>query len=316
MSKTENCLKMLQILSRHELMKIEDLAEELETNPRNVIEYRKELELMGYEIKSVPGRYGGYFLTDSCLLPSLALSEEEKKALIKGAAYLQNRNDFMEKEQFNNAASKVLSSVSISQIPVEDSMTVLNRFPLVMPQEEIQKRYDLIQDSIEKKLKIEITYVSLKNVEKKHLFHPYKLFMYNNAWFALGWFEEKGDVGYLKLDRIKEYYQTNQKFVVWANFHVHDYLDEFGLKQNGDWHHVVFIAYGPYASLVKERIYGRNQKVTPLDEKSTKVEADMQNQENIRVFVLGFGANIQVLEPAWLISDLKKISQQIEGMYK
>jgi predicted DNA-binding transcriptional regulator YafY len=316
MSKTENCLKMLQILNRHQLMKISEMAAELETSPRNVIEYRKELELIGYDIKSVSGRYGGYYLEDTCLLPSPELTEEEKQALVKGNAYLSERNDFMEKEEFKKAASKILSSVSVGKSDLKGDMTVLNRFPLAMKQEEIQSRYQAMQEAIDSKTKMRIRYLSLKNTEREHVFHPYKLFMYNNAWFAIGWFEEKGDVGYLKLDRIEKLEKTNEKFVVWANFNIHDYLDDFGFKQNGDWYHLAFIAKGPYASLVKERIYGRNQKVTPIDEQSTKVEVDMQNQENIRVFVLGFGSYLEVLEPGWLISDLKRIASEVQGIYK
>lgn len=71
---------------------------------------------------------------------------------------------------------------------------------------------------------------------------------------------------------------------------------------------VLDIAYGTYASLCKERIYGKNQVVEAIDENSTKISVDMQNRENIRVFVPGFGININVLEPEWLKEDLRNIA--------
>ena len=68
--------------------------------------------------------------------------------------------------------------------------------------------------------------------------------------------------------------------------------------------------------MVRERIYGKNQVVEPLDEKSTKVSVDMQNKENIRVFILGFGENITVLQPDWLKQDIKEQAQKIIDKYQ
>ena len=53
MGKTANCIMMLQILNVRDIVKISELSEMLETNPRNIIEYRKELEEIGYYIDSV-----------------------------------------------------------------------------------------------------------------------------------------------------------------------------------------------------------------------------------------------------------------------
>ena len=52
--------------------------------------------------------------------------------------------------------------------------------------------------------------------------------------------------------------------------------------------------------LVKERIYGKGQKVEVVDDKTIVLSCKMQNKENIIAFVLGFGSNCEVLEPEWL----------------
>ena len=44
-----------------------ELAKELETNPRNIREFKKELVTAGYNIQEVKGRYGGYYLDEDCL---------------------------------------------------------------------------------------------------------------------------------------------------------------------------------------------------------------------------------------------------------
>lgn len=59
MGKAAMCLKMLQLLNSGAVYKAPEIAAFLETNTRNVIEYKKELEEIGYFINSIPGRYGG-----------------------------------------------------------------------------------------------------------------------------------------------------------------------------------------------------------------------------------------------------------------
>ena len=41
----------------------------------------------------------------------------------------------------------------------------------------------------------------------------------------------------------------------------------------------------------------------------------MQNKENILVFILGFNKNIKVLEPEWLIEELKDFKEYLSNLY-
>ena len=67
MNRTSKCIKMLMLLSQKEYVKKEELSKELETNVRNIREYRKELEEAGILIDVKKGRYGGYHL-ENCFL--------------------------------------------------------------------------------------------------------------------------------------------------------------------------------------------------------------------------------------------------------
>ena len=59
MNRTGLTIKMLTLLKARGKMSTKELAEELETNPRNIREFRKELELAGYVVEETRGRYGG-----------------------------------------------------------------------------------------------------------------------------------------------------------------------------------------------------------------------------------------------------------------
>ena len=69
MSKASLCIQMLRLLNTGKIFKASELADRLETNTRNIFEYKTELEDAGYLIESIPGRYGGYRLVKSGLFP-------------------------------------------------------------------------------------------------------------------------------------------------------------------------------------------------------------------------------------------------------
>ena len=73
MNRSALVIKMLNYLyanGRKKPVSREDLAEVLETNVRNIVEFKKELEVAGYLIESVRGKDGGYILNEKGVFKS------------------------------------------------------------------------------------------------------------------------------------------------------------------------------------------------------------------------------------------------------
>lgn len=313
MGKTQKCLEMLQLLNSGRIYKVSELSNLLNTQARNVIEYKKELEEIGYYISSFPGKNGGYKLEKSSLIPAIKLTEKEKKSLIEAYNYILAKKDFIFKNDFQCAMSKVISNTTIEK--KDNNLLVVDKYKLSMNEEEIQERYSIIEDSINKKKVIKIKYNSLKNGLKEHTLHPYKLFIYNNSWFFLAWNPEVGDVWYFKVNRIENIEQLELKFTVWKNFDENKYFDEFGMSQNGDYYHIELIASRKRAMLMKERVYGKNQLFDKINDNDIKVSLDMQNKDMILSFILSCGNDVKVLSPEWLINDIKNKLEEISQLY-
>lgn len=152
MGKTSNCLKMLQILSSGRVYKGQELADILETNVRNIAEYRTELEMAGYYIEGIPGKYGGYRLITQSVIPTVRLNEAEQRALSSGAEYLKSRNDFPYSSDYEKAMGKVFAAVKHEQ-PQE--ISVANRFPLAVDEQELSRRYDTVAQCIAHRKELE-----------------------------------------------------------------------------------------------------------------------------------------------------------------
>jgi len=315
MSKTSQCIELLKVLySRSRIVSVNELSDILETNPRNIPEYVNELRDCGYIIRTVHGRYGGYLLERHGTFPVLKLTDAEREGLMAGYEYLLARNDFMEKSDYGRAMGKITSAI-MSRDTMTDDTLIANRFPLAMPQEELEDRYLAIQQCIANKTILDIEYLSLDNEVSKRSIHPYKLYMYNNAWFVLAFDESKGDVRYFKINRIDKYVVQSRKFRVLLTYNEGDYLDKYGMKQNGEWYPIKLKLTGNYAMLVKERIYGKDQKLEELDAKTTVLSCKMQNKDNILKFVLGYGVDCEVLEPEWLRERLCNVSKELLLIY-
>lgn len=82
MNRTNLCIRMLQLLKARGKLNTTQLATELEVNPRNIREFKKELVLAGYNVEEVKGRYGGYILNDEYDLPVTIFTDEQKLSLI------------------------------------------------------------------------------------------------------------------------------------------------------------------------------------------------------------------------------------------
>ena len=301
-SKTALCIEMLQVLNSGRIYKVSELANLLETNPRNIIEYKRELEDAGYFIVSIPGKFGGYQLDKSSIIPSLKLTEEEQKILQVASDYLNARGDFLDYSIYQKAMSKIFSSMNT--LPLVDETFIIPGVTLVMSNEELHSRYTAIETCISNKKKISIDFLSTDNVVRTRVIHPYKLFMFNNAWFVIGYCELANDIRYFKLNRIESFTELNQKFRVLLSYNERDYFDKTGFKigidwskktwdgssakVEGDWVHVKLEFSGRPAMYVKEYKYGENQVVTPIDRDKTILECDMNYRYNTIKFVLGF----------------------------
>ena len=314
MGKTSICIEMLKMLNTGRVIKISEFAEHFETNPRNIIEYRKELELAGYCIDIIPGKYGGYKLNKSNLFPTLSMTAIEKKAIRDAYDYAMSKKDFMNKDDLNSAMSKIMSNTVIPA-PKEE-LIVVDKYQLTMDEKDIQERYLFIEKAIKEKKEIQISYNSMRNGLKEHVLHPYKLFIYNNSWFFLAWNPEVGDVWSFKVNRIQDYELTNKKFAVWKYFDASKYFDDHGFKNNGDYYHIELIANKKRAMLMKERVYGKNQVVEELGDDKVKVCLEMQNKELIISYILSCGTDVEVLEPQWLKQEIINKIEQIINFYK
>ena len=62
--------------------------------------------------------------------------------------------------------------------------------------------------------------------------------------------------------------------------------------------------------------YGKNQHIEEIDSKHIIFDCEMQNKDMILSFVLSLGKNATVLEPEWLINNVKNALEKMMENYE
>ena len=312
------CIRMLQILNTGRVYKVSELAELLDTNPRNILEYKKELNEVatecGYEffIDTIPGRDGGYQLSGNAVIPATKLTEEERSIFLQSFNYLLSSKSFVEKDNAIKVYAKIMSNMLIADKSLELASVNKTSFRDIR---KVKEWFEIINACIKGKKVIRITYNYLKEPQHEVEVHPYQLFLYDNEWRFFGWNCETADVFYFKLCRIESIQVTDKRFQVWRQYRFENYVKNGVFTQNGEMFSLTLIASGIRAKIFKERDFGANQICEDLPDGRTKVTMDMQKNHSTYNFILGCGDLVEVVEPQWLREKIKELATAILEKY-
>lgn len=306
MNKTALAIRMLELLYSYGKLDRKQLSELLETTPRKIIDLKMELETAGYYIESITGKNGGYRLKDHLILPTLNLTESQKKSLLYAYEYLKMKNDFLYQKELNEVIEKVKI---VSNTDYYDGSIIYQKEE---SRSDISKDIiEKIEDCIQKKLRIYLEYQSLssKNI-KSYCVEPYWVIYFEKSFYLIGYEINKNGFRMFKLvnQRLKSMKFTNEKFIA-LDYKLDKIIGQFGLIKN-ELFQVEFLVKGLEARLLYERKIGINDKKEWIDDDTLKVETTVEGIYWIKKLLLSIIKDVEVISPTYLkgeiISDLRK----------
>lgn len=310
MRRSALCIRMLQLLNARGILGKEELAKELQTNKRNIVEFKKELEDAGYFIESIPGRYGGYKLVDSTLLPVLAFSQKEKKALFESYDYIRSHADFLLQKELTQAMDKIkvqLNETGKSDIYMnaEEGMISNKLKGMIQLCEEAKKHHQVLV----------IEYKGMNDSKpKKIMIHPYEILYYHNAYYCLAYSLKAKDFRNYKFseERMKNLELQPAFFLRDREFNIKQHIGILGLMKN-DVHEFELLIYGEQALLVAERKVGIHPQMQWIDDTTLHLCTIMEGKLDVISFILSLGNQVKVLAPKYLCDEIQSI---VEKMYQ
>ena len=304
--KTERLLSIVIYLLNHDTVSAAKLAERFEVSKRTILRDVEQISSAGIPIKSLPGANGGYSIMEGYKLDGRIINAEDQASIITALkGFLSSYDD----KHYNEVLEKI-SSI----LPEKQSQYIFLDFGASGENREIQGKLKTLENAIQSKTVVQISYVNaLGGASRRHV-EPIALNYRWYAWYLLAYCQTKQDYRIFKLARISELEPTRIPFT----------------KEHGDPAMLLEQAF--------QEVGRRELNITLLCKAEAKVQIceylngniveTLENGDFIMrmnvledertwfAMLLSFGDKVKVLEPVDLITRLTKTAENILSLYK
>jgi predicted DNA-binding transcriptional regulator YafY len=319
MSKISMMFQIVCLLQTNYIISGTELADLLETSPRNIKAYIEALRMAGVPIVGLSGRRGGYFLSDMYEFKSPKLNDEEYSALLLAEEILARENGFHYEREIKTAFAKIKSAqgeiIGNSATIAEDEYIFTRGNMDISPQ--VKSYLTLIRQAIlDRKRICIIHYNPIRKQATKRTIDPYNLIYRNSSWYVIGHCHLRDKVRMFKLMRIRTIEVLEQSFHITPDFSIKTYMrNTFNLINPGKEYNVEILFFHPASVWVSEKLWLPTQKVVWLDDDSIIFSAKVNGLTDIKKWVLGYGKLAKVLKPQELVDKVKSEVEEMGRRY-
>ena len=186
----------------------------------------------------------------------------------------------------------------------------------INPERELNPEHlDLLQEAVEKNICVELEYYSFNNDEMtERVFEPYFLEIYEGCWHVVGHCHLRHKIRDFRVSRIKSVRLTKECFVRPENFYENYKQSRFNKLSGEKKVHLHLLFTGHAARFIEEYEYSKAD-VLQKTEDGLLFERTVAMSPEILKWVLSFGAEVKVLEPAILRDEVMKQIKQAGELY-
>lgn len=189
----------------------------------------------------------------------------------------------------------------------------------IRPYKEYDRFKEIIRganDAARERRSVEIAYFAMsRGKESKRKVDPYRIWFFNGTFYMVGYCHLRKEIRIFALDRIKMLHRTGESFEVPEDFDMDDFMrPSFGVYRGEP--QKVKIWFSPeIAGYIKEKIWHASQKLTSRKDGSLIFEAEVAGVDEIRFWVMNWGAGAEVLEPASLREKIRAEAERMLERY-
>ncbi|MCL2658960.1 MAG: WYL domain-containing protein [Acidobacteriaceae bacterium] len=145
---------------------------------------------------------------------------------------------------------------------------------------------------------------------------PYKLWYANNGLYLVGFDHRSEENRTFAVHRIDSVSVTNLRFKIPKSFNFDEFSDSAFQMRWGEPHHVAIRFRADQAPYVTERTWHHSQKILPQDDGGVILEMDIADPEEVRRWLIGFGAASEVIQPLELRKKMAEELRLATNVYK
>jgi predicted DNA-binding transcriptional regulator YafY len=295
-----------------------ELAIELEVSVRTI---RTDFDFLRDRLEAplCYTRQRGWHYTDpGWTLPTIPLSEGEMIALTMGAQILQAYTGSALQAQLEQGLQRL-----IARLPEETQVSlqsVLESRLRVSPGAELSVNTEIwqkLQLAVQLRRMVKIRYFAASHqTEQDRIVDPYLVFFRRTNPYLVGYCHARLALRDFRIDRIRRVELLKDSFEPDPQFDAESYLNSPFLHTQGGVVRVVKIHFQAGAApYIRERYWHHSQQLEEQTDGSLIFSVEAKGLEEVKRWVLFYGAEAQVLEPQELVEMLKNELGQMEILY-
>lgn len=199
MRRADRLFQIVQYLRDGRLTTAATLARRLEVSERTI--YRDIADLIGSGVP-IDGEAGvGYLMREGYDLPPLMFTRKEIVALVAGARLIRAWGGASMAEAAEEALVKIRAVLPDSERELARSVQV-HAFQMPELDDATRARLDTLEDAVEKRLRLTISYESGDSTATTRTIRPLGLWFWGKVWTLVAWCELREDFRMFRADRM------------------------------------------------------------------------------------------------------------------
>jgi predicted DNA-binding transcriptional regulator YafY len=314
--------KIIQALiaSRHG-KSVPDLAEMVECHTRTVYRDLEALQAAGFPVTT---ERDGHRMIWSLLDPQrhtmpIPLSLPELMALYFGRSLAGVLKGTVFYDALESLFAKIKSLLPADVLQLldrtQESLTVA--VSPAKPHEPYRVMIDVVSQAILQRRSLDVVYRAMHGrTDTRRRVAPYRLLFFEGSFYILGHCGLRQDIRVFALDRVRQLALTDESFAVPEGLNIDDFLkSSFGVFQGPPVRVKIRFAKD-IAGYITERRWHPSQKVSRRPDGSVIFEAEVAGTEEIKHWVLKWGAQAEILAPASLREEIRQEAGEMVKVYK
>ncbi|WP_059041305.1 helix-turn-helix transcriptional regulator [Paenibacillus rubinfantis] len=315
MNKTDRLLAIVLELQGRRVVRAEDLAAQFETSVRTIYRDIQALSEAGVPIAGTPGT--GYSLMEGYFLPPIRFTIEEAVTLLIGMDFVEQRFDDAYRDRAIGARKKI--EVTLSDSVRRETSRIRKSLRLLPPgkrpaSSNERENLDKIRRALLDGRKIRFHYSkgipdSTGSRHSERTVAPYGLVLVEGSWMLVARCDLRQDIRHFRLSRMAELIELDERFELPEHFDIGEYtpVDDRQLR--------VCLRFNPdLAAKVKETNYHFVEDMKEHPE-GLDVVLRVRQPDELLTWVLGWGADVLVLEPESFRDRIREEAQKMLNRY-
>jgi len=300
---------------------VSELSAELECHPRSVYRDLEALQLAGFPIltERVQGK-NLWSLMDAVKrqvpiplnlteLMALYFSRDMMKTL-KNTVFFDSLESLFQKvktllpPEYIGYLNRIEKSLQVGQAPYK-------------PYGKYKETINSLNAAVVNGNYIEIEYYTMSRRKKtRRKVAPYKIWFFDGTFYLIGYCCLRRDTRIFAVERIREIHLTPEHFELPAEFDPDGFMkSSFGVFRGAPVAVKIWFA-ADIAEYIQEKIWHETQKITKCKDGSILFRAEVAGTDEIKFWILTWGAHARVLEPETLKNEIRSEAEEMCKLYQ